>query len=168
MNENKKKWRRRMLIAGMTIALLTYGGYEHFYVPQYEIMDESSQAFATYSQGRIFIGNIRFLASIKDLQKGDILVLDQRHNDDPNMKIISSYEINDKDIRNEILEVLCRYEEKYPSEWDRTIESMRLEWLMHNLSYDFNNQQHRTKDVDLNNDDEDYYDNCLLNLIFKI
>ena len=168
MDENKKKWRRRMLIAGMTLSLLAYGGYEHVYVPQYEIMDESSQEFACYSQGRIFIGNRRFLTSIKDIQKGDILVLDQRHSDDPNMKIISSYEINDKDIRNEILEVLCRYEEKYPSEWDRTIESMRLEWLMHNLSYDFCNQQGRTKDVDLNNQDEDYYRNDLLNLIFKI
>ncbi len=168
MDENKKKWRRRMLIAGMTLSLLAYGGYEHVYVPQYEIMDETHQEFACYSQGRIFIGNRRFLIGLKDLKEGDILVLDQRNNSDPNMKIISSYEINDKDVRNEILEVLCRYEEMYPSDWDRTIESMRLEWLMHNLSYDFNNQQHRTRDVDLNNDDERYYDNWFLNLILKI
>ncbi len=168
MDENKKKWRRRMLIAGTVLALLLYGGCEHVYVPQYEIMDESVQEFACYSQGRIFIGNKRFLRSIKDLKMGDILVLDQRDGDDPNMKIISSYQITDKNVRNEILEVVCRYEEMYPSDWDRTIESMRLEWLMHNLSYDFNNQQPRTKDVDLNNDDEDYYDNWFLNLLFKI
>ena len=168
MDKNKKQWRRRMLIIGTTLALLAYGGYEHVYVPQYEIMDESCQEFACYSQGRIFIGNKSFLARLKNLREGDILVLDQRDGDDPNMKIISSCDINNKDIRNEILEVLCRYEEMYPSKWDRTIESMRLEWLMHNLSYDFNNQQHRTKDVDLNNGDQDYYDNWFLNLILKI
>ncbi len=168
MDENKKKWRRRMLIAGMTLSLLAYGGYEHVYVPQYEIMDETHQEFACYSQGRIFIGNRRFLIGLKDLKEGDILVLDQRNNSDPNMKIISSYQITDKNVRNEILEVLCRYEEMYPSDWDRTIESMRLEWFWHNMSYDFNHQTNRTKDVDLDNNDQDIYDNDILRRILKI
>ena len=43
---------------------------------------------------------------------------------------------------------------------------MRLEWLMHNLSFLFNYQQHRTEDVDLNNADEELYDNKLLQKVF--
>ena len=167
-DKNKKQWRRRMLIIGTTLALLTYGGIDHVYVPQYEIMEESCTEFACYSQGRIFIGNAYFLRHLTDIKEGDVLVLDQRNSSDPNMKIISSCEITDKDVRNEILEVLCRYEEMYPSKWDRTIESMRLEWLMHNLSYFFEHETKRTKDVDLNNGDQEYYDNYILNKIFKV
>ena len=84
------------------------------------------------------------------------------------MKIYSSYRIDDRDLRNEILEVLCRYEECYPSPWDRTIESMRLEWLMHNYSYFFNHETNRTEDVDLNNKEEEYYDNPILRRMFKV
>ena len=84
------------------------------------------------------------------------------------MKIITSYTITDKNIRNEILEVLCRYEELHPSPWDRSIESMRLEWLAHNISYLFHNQRHRTADVDLDNNDEKYYKKSIFNKILKI
>ena len=163
----RKKLRRRMMTIGLISAMLAYGGIDHVYVPQYEIL-EHSKAFARYSKGNIYIGSRAFLNSLKDIQPGDILVLDQRKSNDPNMKIFASSEIRDKNIRNEILEVLCRYEECYPSDWDRTIESMRLEWLMHNLSYDFNHEQHRTYDVDLNNGDQEYYDNIILNKIFKL
>ncbi len=84
------------------------------------------------------------------------------------MKIYSSYRIHDKEIRNDILEVLCRYEVCYPSRWNRSIEFMRLEWTIHNISYLFHNRRDRTRDVDLDNFDEKNYDKKILNKILKL
>ena len=84
------------------------------------------------------------------------------------MVICNSCNIRDKDIRNEILEVLCCYEEMYPSRWDRTIESMRLEWFYHNVSYYLNYKVSHSSEVDLNNGDEERYDNKVLSRILRI
>ena len=166
--KDKKQWRRRLLITGTVIALLAYGGIDHVYTPQYEILEEQSKAFARYSKGLVYIGSQAFLDSLKDIQPGDVLVLDERRDKDPSMKIYSSAKIENLDERNEILEILCRYEECDPTDWDRTIESMRLEWLLHNWSYYLNHKKHRTEDVDLNNKDEEVYDILFLNKILKI
>lgn len=84
------------------------------------------------------------------------------------MIICSSCEIKDKDIRNDILEVLCCYEEMYPSDWDRTIESMRFEWLCHNMAYYVNYKVDDSSEVDLNNSDESKYNSKVLSRIFRI
>lgn len=165
--KDKKYWRKRMLIAGTVLALLAYGGIDHVYTPQYEIL-EQSKAFARYSKGMVYIGSQAFLDSLKNIQPGDVLVLDERRDDDPSMKIYSSAEIENLNERNEILEILCRYEECDPTEWSRSMESMRLEWLLHNWSYYLNHKKNHTYDVDLNNKDEKVYDILILNKIFKI
>ena len=167
---DKKKIKKKLLAVSAALVLLTtYGSIEHDYNPQYQIIDEQPCGpFGCYSCGYIYIGSKSYLASLTDINENDILVEDQRFSSDPNMKIYSSYRIDDRDLRNEILEVLCRYEECYPSPWDRTIESMRLEWLMHNYSYFFNHETNRTEDVDLNNKEEEYYDNPILRRIFKV
>ena len=167
MDKKRRRLKRSLLALSMAILLVSYGSYEHVYHPNYEILDEKDLAFARYSRGKIYIGDKCFLEGICP-NEGDILVLDDRFDDNPDMKIYSSSDISDKEIRNEILEVLCRYEECYPSPWDRTIESMRLEWFWHNMSYDFNHQTNRTKDVDLDNNDQDIYDNDILRRILKI
>jgi hypothetical protein len=84
------------------------------------------------------------------------------------MVIRNSYNINDKDIRNDILEVLCIYEEMYPSNWDRSIESMRFEWFCHNAAYYVNYKVDDAYEVDLNNNDESKYDSKVLRRIFRI
>lgn len=84
------------------------------------------------------------------------------------MVICNSYCIKDKDTRNEILEVLCCYEEMYPSNWDRSIESMRVEWFCHNTAYNFNYRVDDSFEVDLNNKDEDKYSNKVLRRLFRI
>ena len=165
---NKKTKRKLMAISAALIIGTTYISVDHEYHPNYEIVAEQPGPFGCYSCGYIYIGSKAYLSSLTNLSEDDILVEDQRFSSDPNMKIYSSYRIEDKDLRNEILEVLCKYEECYPSPWDRTIESMRLEWLMHNYSYFFDHQTHRTEDVDLNNKEEEYYDKPILNKIFKI
>ena len=84
------------------------------------------------------------------------------------MCIHDSYKINDKDRRNDILEVLCLYENMYPSDWNRSLESMRLEWFMHNLGHDFNYKKDHSDHVDLNNEDEDDYDDKVLRKLFRL
>ena len=61
------------------------------------------------------------------------------------------------------------YEELYPSEWNRTIESMRLEWFVHNASHMFNYKLDHSDDVDLDNDDQLKYENVnILNKLLKL
>ncbi len=167
---DRKKFEKRILAITATLVFLTtYSCVDYKYHPNYEIVKENPCGpFGCYSYGNIYIGSKKYLKSLTDLTENDILVEDQRFSNDPNMKIYSSYRISDKNIRNEILEVLCRYEECYPSPWDRSIESMRLEWLMHNVSYFFDHEPNRAGDVDLNNNEEKYYDNPVLRKIFKI
>ena len=160
-----KKWQKTLIGLGIFIALCSYNLDNSYDTSAVEIVNEDY--YATYSGGAVYIGDRCFLDGI-DCNEGDILVEDLRYNDDPDMKVINSIDIKDKNKRNEILEILCSYEEDNPSTWNRSIESMRLEWLMHNISYDYGLEKRRTKDVDLDNEDEDEYDNKVLSKIFKL
>lgn len=142
--------------------------YKHNYKPNYKILGKGEEAYASYSNGLVYIGDKEFLDNLHDLNENDVLVLDHRYGDDPNMEIYNSYIFNDKDIRNEILEIICCYEKEYPSEWDRSIESMRLEWFCHNISWYFNYKTDHTSEVDLDNDDEVKYDQKILSRILKL
>ena len=166
INEKRKLLRKKIVLLSLISLLCSFNCYEHVYNPSYEILIDD-KAFAKYSKGKIYIGDEEFLKDI-EVNEGDILVEDQRFGDNPNMQIYCSSDICDKDIRNEILEVLCRYEECYPSPWDRTIESMRVEWFMHNFSFQLNHRQDRTRDVDLDNEDEVEFDNELIRRLFKL
>lgn len=84
------------------------------------------------------------------------------------MFIRESYKITDKDKRNQILEVLCEYEKNNPSEWDRSIESMRLEWFIHNMGHELDYKKDHSDDVDLNNEDEEDYDDKVLRKLFRL
>ena len=162
------KKRNKIIALGALAALLAYHGIDYQYTPNYEIYDENDDAFGRYSKGKVYIGNTEYLESLKNINEDDILVLDHRYGENPFMKVYNSNIITDKEVRNEILEVLCEYEKCYPSPWDRTIESMRVEWLMHNVSYFFDYESHRTRDVDLDNNDEHNYDNILYRKILKL
>ena len=56
----------------------------------------------------------------------------------------------------------------YPSEWDRSLESMRLEWFCHNASYYMNYKIDSSYEVDLNNKDEDKYDSEVLRRFLRL
>ena len=58
---------------------------------------------------------------------------------------------------NKILDILLNYEREYPTDWDRTKDAMLREWITHNVLYDFSFQTNRTKEVDLDNNDEKVY-----------
>ena len=152
---NKK--RKRILALAASLIFLGHLSYGYKNTSRYEITDSAhSLAFAKYSKGLVYIGSKTFLATIIP-QKNDVLVLDSRDEKDPDMKIFSSYKIVDPMIKDEILKILLQYEKKYPSKWNRTIESMRLEWYIHNIMHFFNYEIDRTTDVDFNNDDENTY-----------
>ena len=60
-------------------------------------------------------------------------------------------------IREEIIENLLYYEELYPTEWDRSKNSLVREWEAHNAMYWIGYKHGSTTDVDFNNGDEKTY-----------
>ncbi|MBR1416967.1 MAG: hypothetical protein IJ572_04040 [Bacilli bacterium] len=126
----------------------------------YEIVDDNS--FATSDNGCIYIGKEDYLNSIDSISDDDILILDQRDQINPSIKIYSSYKITNSKERNKIIAIIEEYEKKNPSNWNRSTKTMRLEWLVHNILYYFDYETNRTKDVDFENDEEELYKKLLL------
>lgn len=161
--------RKRILCVGFSFLIVSTLCHEHKYEPKYTIInDEKSDVFASYKDGLIYILSSKdeIESILPYLNENDIVVVDERQTDDPNILIIDSYRINNKDIRNTILSCILEYERLYPSEWNRTIESMRNEWVIHNISYDLNYKVDNSRTVDLNNEDEDKYKAYILKKIF--
>ena len=166
----KKVVFEKFLIIGILSALLSKTIVEatpnYVYTPDIQTIDNSN-CFAYYSLGKVFIGDEEYLSSLKNIDENDILILDNRNYPEPNIKVYSSYKISDRAVRDEILEIICKYEEIYPSDWDRSIESMRLEWFIHNIFYDCNILKDRCADVDFNNNSEIIYNNIVISKILK-
>lgn len=168
------KYKKRLLIyLSITLGIGSYLMYEHPYQNNYSInVDENSEAFGKYSKGNIYIGTRDYLSRLVGrINPGDVLIeqgykVDDGYND-PNYKIYSSYLITDKDDRNDILNVLSIYNKSIPWNFNRTIESMRIEWTIHNLLYELGIEQHRTDEVDLNAGDEELYSNPLFKSLIK-
>ena len=151
------KIRRNIILLSLIIIIgEKYYKNEYQYKEEYEIL-ENNDAFARYSDGLVYIGSKWYLENLDNVLENDILIVDERYTSDPNMIIYDSYKIADTKTRNEIIEILNIYEEHNPSNWDRSIASMRIEWLCHNISYYLENETDRTKSVDLNNEDEEKY-----------
>ena len=115
--------------------------------------------YGTYNQKDIYIISVEKAKEL-DNKTDNIYIIDDRLDNDPDMSICSSYKFNSNDIEN-ILNLLIKYEEKYPSDWDRSFKSMKNEWVIHNICYFLNIQKARTEQVDFNNSDEDTYLNWL-------
>ena len=140
--------------------------YDERIYPRYKIIMKNN-IFAQYSEGNVYIGDKKFLESLKDIKDKDVLVLDNRHESDPTIKVLSSYKITDNNLQNEIIRILLEYEEKYPSAWNRSMKKMKIEWTAHNLLYYFDYQVNRTIDVDFNNGDENTYNKKMLKEVIK-
>lgn len=163
MNKLKKK----LITIGVVVTILSaYTLTTPNYDTNYQLL-EDNQAFAKCNCGTVYIGNKKFLKSIPE-EDNIILVEDRRRTDEPNMIIYNSCGICSKEDRNDILEILQEYERQDPTNWDRTIDSMRLEWLMHNISYDLNIEHNRTTSVDLDNEDEAKYSSKILQYLFRV
>lgn len=168
----KKNKIKTLIFLSITIGLVSYLSYDHEYHEEYSINEYDNGPFGRYKKGNIYIGDREYILSIlSQVNPGDVLIEQgykvEDGNYDPNYKIYSSYQITDKDDRNDILNVLLLYNKVNNWELDRTIESMRVEWTVHNLLYGLGLYQDRTRDVDLNNEDEETFGNPLLKRIIK-
>lgn len=167
----KKTLRNKIIILAILVGLgITYipdHKYKETIIHEIDYDDEYLRAFK-YSLGTVYIGNYASIYALSEkIGEQDILVIDYRGTTDANMQVLESYEVKDIDIINEILEILCYYEKTDPSAWDRTIESMRNEWELHNYSYMFKHNIGRTRDVDLNNEDEEKYASVILTKLLR-
>ena len=163
----KELRRRKAILIILSLMLVTPKVVSsHEYSPEIAVV-EDSEAYASYRGGLVYIGDACFLESIRDqVTENDVMILDNRCNSDPNMKIINSYRICSRDEIDDIVNILELYEQECPSEWQRSIESMRREWQVHNLFYSFSFKTKNTGDVDLNNEDEDIYNRVLVKYFF--
>ena len=84
---------------------------------------------------------------------GEIAVYDDRFTQNPSFRIYDSYRIRKNSIKREVLSAMIAYNEAYPTEprWQRTMESLVLEWMEHNFAYRVGFLRKRACNVDLDN-----------------
>lgn len=169
-----KKITRAKIVLSSLIIMYLYAFIEDpsrgVYNPkiEYETEDDS---FGTYSGGRVYIGSKNYINSIKnEVSPNDILIVDESNGKpdepgDPNYKILNSYKVVSNEERNEILLLLKKYDELNGTEWNRTMESLRNEWEVHNILYDLGLYLDHTEDVDLDNNDENLFSSKVLSMI---
>ena len=166
------KKRSKVLITSLSLITLffVYYNIDYKYEPNYKIVGSinSIKPYAIYSKGNVYIVKNKKLIDSINLLEDDIVIIDERFDDNPSMKVISSASITDRNVRNEIIDIMQEYNIEYPSEWNRTTKSLRLEWYIHNLLFDFNYKLDHTTDVDLDNKDEEKYNMPFVNKILKI
>ena len=160
MENNKKSIVKRLTIYSSMVAILlmfTSRSTNSKSKDYFHVTSKISKGKIEYNSGTIYIGNKKYLDSVDKLNNNDVLVLDHRNMFDPNIVIYDSYKIINPIIKDEIITSLLMYEEAYPSNWNRTKNSLMLEWIMHNIMYWLGYNHDHTKDVDLNNADEMVY-----------
>ena len=130
------------------------------YNSNYQINEDNQ--FATYNNYNIYIYNEEHINKMNDdNDPNNIYIIDHRYEENPNIRIYNSYRIHDRNEMFEILKILLEYENRYPTNWNRTIDTMENEWIAHNIGYLLGIETIRTKEVDFDNDDEENYQNLL-------
>ena len=81
----KKSNKKKVLFTSILITLILAYPYKHKYRSNYCILDD--EAFASYSGGLIYIGDEEYINNLDNINNGDILVIDERYKNDPNMII---------------------------------------------------------------------------------
>ena len=154
MNRNKKAF---ILLSTYLVILFAPKNNK----PQYSINDNyeyhSKKEFASYSNGKVYISNDSIIKRLYDYESNNIYIIDQRGISNPNMEICYSHNINTLKEKKEIISILLEYEKKYPSNWDRTYNSMLNEWIIHNICYKLGIKIDHSISVDLDNADENTY-----------
>ena len=123
------------------------------------LSEDSRLPQGEYSNGIIYIGSSDYIEEITEsVGPYDVLIVDERDfKKNPNIKIINSYKITDKEQMLEIIRFLNQYEIDHPTEWERSELSMYREWLIHNFFYYLDVKHSSTRDVDFDNKEEYYY-----------
>ena len=125
--------------------------------------------FAHLEIGDVYIGKKEEIRKLdKKTRRENIIVIDERHLEDPNMRVQDSHKITNVEDIASVVEVIQEYNDKYPSNWERTSLSLINEWEVHNICSDLSIMPSHTDDVDLNNDDEYLYNSKLLYKVMNI
>ncbi len=166
-----KKSKKAFLLLSTYLIILFTPKFKNNSTPNYSINESheynSSIPFGTYSNGDVFIANEETIIRIINDENEDIYIIDDRRNSDSNIQIYNSYKIDNYKEMLEITRLLLEYEKLYPSNWDRTEDSMLNEWLVHNLCFKFGYKPINTQMVDLNNADEEKYNSKLLTFLLR-
>ena len=128
-------------------------------VPKPEPPKPSVEPYSSYGGG---IGNVYIVTEDKvaEVERNrsdtDVIIVDYRTNDDPNMQIKQSYKIGKKKYQKEIAQIMIDYNSENPVDpaWDRSVNSLVDEWRFHNFAYLIGYKRERTADTDFNNNDE--------------
>ena len=124
--------------------------------------------YATCESGDVYIGKEKDLKRLDEkVRRNSVLIIDERTCDDPNMKIMKSYAITSKSEMASIAGIMQEYNEEYPSNWNRSTDSIINEWEIHNICSDFSFMPSHTDDVDLNNGDEIIYKSKFLSKVLR-
>ena len=86
------KTKEKLILIFLLFWILKNMSYNYKLSNSYEIVMEDD-CFARYSNGRVYIGSKEYIESLIDIDENDILIIDNRDRNDPNMKILSSYKI---------------------------------------------------------------------------
>ena len=146
--------------AATLILLSPFSNQEITYAEQYSINENFKEPSATIPFGSCSYGDVYIIkdeSQINENIENAIFVIDERYDEDPNMRIHKSYTIKHEKGMSEIICILQQYEMMYPTTWERTYSSMLNEWEVHNICSNNYYKRARTDHVDFNNKDEDTY-----------
>ena len=129
--------------------------------------DKTYSVYGNYSKGKVYICDSMYDANkvYEVCDENDVVVVDQTEFTDPNMKIVSSYKITDKQDMIQILNVIKDYCKNKDCNWNRSIYSMQNAWIVHNICSNMAIKRNSTNDVDLNNGDENLYNSKIVGKI---
>ena len=162
----KKKNRKNVLIylMALLVSLSLHHNKNKKKEVETSVNDKTYVMYGTYKRGNIYIcDSLSNVDKVYEVCNGnDVVVVDQSECNDPNMKIVSSYKITDKEEMKDILNVIKDYCTSKGSKWDRSIYSMENEWIVHNICSNLSIKKDHTDDVDLNNSDEKLYNSKIV------
>ncbi len=147
--------KKKVLFFITSVILITTVRAKKLNNSDYNIVDKDY--YATYLGGKVYIGSKGYINKLDDITNNDILIIDERYKEDPNIRVKDSYKINNNNDRKNIIRIILDYEKRYPSDWDRSYKSMLFEWKVHNILYQLGYNKKRTSEVDFNNEDEYIY-----------
>lgn len=176
MREEKKKnlLRKKALVLALMYMFFSMSAHINASVSKernfsYEIGQSKTRngsvPYATYKNYNIYIGSEKYLSQFVANQN-NICVIDGRCGKNPNMKICDSYRIKSTEDMFNILAILLEYEKQNPTEWSRTLEGLQIEWVAHNISYEYGILPVNSGSVDLDNWDAFLYEDDIVKFIF--
>ena len=131
-----------------------------------EYVYSSTIPYASYSNGNVYIASEELINKMNK-DDNDIYIIDTRHSKNSDMAICDSYKITSNKEMEEIIDIMLNYEETYPSNWNRTMESMKNEWDIHNICYFLGINKVSSEKVDFDNNDQEKYKSKILSFFLN-